>query len=106
MVIIPKVKLINSLFSMPFRGGILLTLYPSTRDYYCYYYKIKLIYWNATTMYTHKLKVDGRVSFIDDIEVKVKNTITSTNAILSNTGECYLKLKLCDNSDHIKLTGN
>ncbi len=37
--------------------------------------KLNLIFWNATTFYTHKLNVGDKVSFIDVLENVIKNTI-------------------------------
>ncbi|AFI31667.1 DUF693 family protein [Borrelia crocidurae] len=67
--------------------------------------KIRMIYWRAKIMYTHTLKVGTKVSFIDSLGQKIKNTILETSAILSNTGECSLMLKLHDDSNHIKIEG-
>uniref|UniRef100_UPI0004661B28 DUF693 family protein n=2 Tax=Borrelia persica TaxID=44448 RepID=UPI0004661B28 len=66
---------------------------------------IRFIYWNATVMYTHKLKVGDRVSFIDGLGKTIKNTILETSATLSNTGECSLMLKLYDDSNYLDIKG-
>ncbi|ACL34038.1 DUF693 family protein [Borreliella burgdorferi] len=62
-------------------------------------YKIRRVYWNAQTFYTHKLKIGDKVSFIDGLGKMIKTTIKETSARLSNAGECSLILKLKDDSD-------
>ncbi|ACL33852.1 conserved hypothetical protein (plasmid) [Borreliella burgdorferi JD1] len=62
-------------------------------------YKIRRVYWNTQTFYTHKLKIGDKVSFIDGLGKMIKTTIKETSARLSNAGECSLILKLKDDSD-------
>lgn len=66
---------------------------------------IRFIYWNAKVMYTHKLKVGDRIKFIDSLGKEVKSSIIESNAILSNTGECSLILKLYDDSNYLEING-
>ncbi|WP_417903110.1 DUF693 family protein (plasmid) [Borreliella andersonii] len=66
-------------------------------------YKIRLIYWNAQVIYTHKLRVGDKVSFIDGLGKMIKTTIKETSARLSNAGECSLMLKLYDDSNSIPM---
>lgn len=66
---------------------------------------IRLIYWNAKIMYTHKLKVGDRVKFLDSLGSEVKSSIIETSAALSNTGECSLTLKLYDDSNYLNIKG-
>lgn len=64
---------------------------------------IRLIYWKAKVTYTHKLRVGDKVSFIDSLGNTIKNTISETNATLSNSNECSLMLKLYDDSNSIQI---
>ncbi|ACH93997.1 DUF693 family protein [Borrelia duttonii] len=66
---------------------------------------IKFIYWNAKIMYTHKLKVGDKVSFIDGTGKKIKGTISQADAVLSNIGECSLILKLYDDANFLNIKG-
>ncbi|ETZ17140.1 hypothetical protein BDCR2A_01940 [Borrelia duttonii CR2A] len=56
-------------------------------------------------MYTHKLKVGDKVSFIDGTGKKIKGTISQADAVLSNIGECSLILKLYDDANYLNIKG-
>ncbi|AHH11518.1 DUF693 family protein (plasmid) [Borrelia coriaceae] len=66
---------------------------------------IRLIYWNAKIMYTHKLQVGNKVKFIDGLGKEIKTSILQTNATLSNNGKCSLFLKLYDDSNYLNIKG-
>uniref|UniRef100_UPI000570C256 DUF693 family protein n=1 Tax=Borrelia hispanica TaxID=40835 RepID=UPI000570C256 len=66
---------------------------------------IRFIYWHAKIMYTHKLKVGDKVSFIDGTGNKIKSTISQADAVLSNIGECSLILKLYDDTNYLNIKG-
>ncbi|AYE36834.1 hypothetical protein DB313_04870 (plasmid) [Borrelia turcica IST7] len=58
-------------------------------------------FWNATLLFTDKIKVGDRVKFINRYGEVVKAIVQETSAHLSNIGDCTLKLKLYDESNEL-----
>ncbi|WP_445436435.1 DUF693 family protein [Candidatus Borreliella tachyglossi] len=56
-------------------------------------------FWNATILFTDKIKVGDGVQFMNRYGEIVKAVVQETDASLSNIGDCTLKLKLYDESN-------
>ncbi|ASQ29654.1 hypothetical protein CDQ96_04410 (plasmid) [Borrelia miyamotoi] len=56
-------------------------------------------FWNATLIFTDKIKVGDGVQFINRCGKPVKALVQETNAYLSNVGDCTLGLRLYDESN-------
>nr|WKT13942.1 DUF693 family protein [Borrelia sp. BU AG58] len=58
-------------------------------------------FWNATLLFTDKIKVGDGVEFVNRYGEIVKAIVQETSAQLSNTGDCTLKLRLYDESNEL-----
>ncbi|UGQ17996.1 DUF693 family protein [Borrelia sp. RT1S] len=58
-------------------------------------------FWNATLLFTDKIKVGDGVQFVNRYGEIVKAVVQETSAHLTNVGDCTLKLKLYDESNEL-----
>lgn len=64
--------------------------------------KSSISFWNATLLFTDKIKIRDKVQFMNRYGETVKAVVQETHANLNNMGDCTLGLRLYDESNVLK----